>query len=357
MIRHRSNGKKSEPVTLGYLSSKTEALLQGDPDIKISGVGTITNAKLGDISFIANAAYRSHLGGTTASAVILNADDAKECPVAALVCADPKLVFAQVLQLLYPYQTVMPTMHPTAIIGEDSEINAQSYIGAHCVIGKRVKIAANVIVEAGCIIGDDCSIGEGTVLYPRVTLYHGCTIGKDSTLHSGVVIGSDGFGYAKNKDKWFKVAQIAGVVIGDRVEIGANTTIDRGAIEDTEINNDVILDNLIQIGHNVKIGEGTAIAACTGIAGSTQIGKHCMIGGGSAINGHISITNHVHLVGCSNVAQSITQSGAYASAVLLTDIKTWKKNQVRIRQLDDFALRLKACEKKLKAQEEKQECP
>lgn len=357
MIRHRSNGKRSETVTLGHLSSKTGALLQGSPDINISGVGTITNAKSGDISFIANVAYRSHLGDTKASAVILNATDAKECPVAALVCRDPKLVFAQVVQLLYPYQTVMPSLHPTAIIGSESEVDPQSYIGPQCVIGKRVKIAANVIVEAGCIIGDDCTIGEGTVLYSRVTLYHGCTIGKDCTVHSGVVIGSDGFGYAKNKDKWCKVPQIAGVTIGDRVEIGANTTIDRGAIDDTEISNDVILDNLIQIGHNVKIGEGTAIAACTGIAGSTQVGKHCMIGGGSAINGHISITDGVILVGCSNVAQSITQSGVYASAVLLTDFKTWKKNQVRFRQLDDFSKRLKECEKMLKVKEEKEECP
>lgn len=350
-MQHRMHVQKPETYTLGTLAERTQSVVQGDPQIKISGVGTISHASTGQISFIMGLKYRPYLESTQASAVILNAEDAKDCPVAALVCKDPKLVFAQVVQLLYPHQTIMPAKYPSSVIGEGSEIDPQSYIGPQCVIGKRVKIAANVVLEAGCFIGDDCTIDAGTVLYPHVTVYHNTHIGKDCTIHSGVVIGSDGFGFAKNKDKWFKVAQIAGVRIGDRVEIGANTTIDRGAIEDTVIGNDVILDNLIQIGHNVKIGEGTALAACTGVAGSTEIGKHCLIGGGSCINGHISIADYVNIVGCSNVAQSITEPGAYASGLTVNHMHVWKKNLVRFHQLDAIAMRLKEVENKLKAYE------
>ncbi len=351
LIEHRNHCTDSQTISLGVLASQTHATLKGDSQLPISGIGVISQAKAGDITFLASPKYRKYLENTQASAVIVSAREAEACPVAALVCADPKLVFAQVVQLLYPHQTVPVLQHPSSVIGQDTVIHPVTHIGPHCVIGDRVKIGANVILQAGCVIGDDCEIGEGCVFYPHVTVYHGCKIGQDCTIHSGCVIGSDGFGFAKNKDRWLKVPQIGGVTIGNRVEIGANTTIDRGAIEDTVIADDVILDNLIQIGHNVKIGSGTAVAACVGIAGSTEIGKHCLIGGASRINGHIQLADYVNIVGCSNVGQSIDTPGAYASALTVTDIKAWKKNIVRFRQLDNLATRLFELEKKLKAQE------
>ena len=348
-IQSKTNASSPQVLTLGLLAQETNSVLHGDANIKISGVGSISHAKAGEIAFVAEAKYRRFIPTTNASAVILTENEVNTFKVpAALISADPKLVFAKVVELLYPYQTVQPMQHESASIASSSEIHPLTHIGPHCVIGERVKIAANVILQAGCVIGDDCVIDEGTVLYPRVTVYHSCQIGKNCTIHSGVVIGSDGFGFVKNRDKWFKVGQVGRVKIGDRVEIGANTTIDRGAIEDTEIGNDVILDNLIQIGHNVKIGYGTAIAASCGIAGSAKIGKHCMIGGGSGVVGHIQITDYVHIVGSSNVGQSITEPGAYASGLTTTDMKTWKRNLVRFHQLDDLAMRLFELERKLK---------
>lgn len=348
-ILTRTNAHTPKVYTLGVLAEKTLSTLHGDPNIKISGVGTISHAKQGEIAFVAETKYRRFIPTTNASAVILTANEVNAFHVnAALITSDPKLVFAKVIELLFPYESIEPEHHETSVIAKSSEIHPNTYIGAHCVIGERVKIGANVILNAGCVIGDDCEIGEGSILNPKVIVYHHCRIGKNCTIHSGVVIGSDGFGFTKNKDKWLKVGQVGGVNIGDRVEIGSNTTIDRGAIEDTDIGNDVILDNLIQIGHNVKIGEGTAIAACCGIAGSAVIGKHCLIGGGTAIVGHIQITDFVNIVGSSNVGQSITEPGAYASGMTTIDMKTWKRNLVRFHQLDELATRLFELERKLK---------
>lgn len=351
-IPHKANSSIPQTWTLGMLAEKTKSVVQGDPGTIINGIGTLEQAKAGQITFLTSVKYRSFLKKTNAAAVILTKSDAVDCPVPALICAEPRLVFAQIAHLIFPVKTVMPSIHPSVSYGDGCEIHPRSFIGPHCVIGERVKIGENVILQAGCFIGDDCEIESGTVFYPHVTVYHGCKIGKDCVLHSGVVIGSDGFGFAKSNDRWLKVPQMGGVRIGDRVEIGANTTIDRGVIEDTEIGNDVILDNLIQIGHNVKIGEGTAIAACSGVAGSTVIGKHCMIAGRTGIVGHITLTDHVHLVGSSNVGQSITKPGAYASGLTVTDMKTWKRNLVRFHQLDNLAMRLIELERKLKAKEE-----
>jgi UDP-3-O-[3-hydroxymyristoyl] glucosamine N-acyltransferase len=342
----------SRSLTLGELASKTRATLQGDPALEINGVGTIARASKGQITFLASPKYAHYLATTQASAVVLSPHEASQATLPAIVSADPKLTFAQIAHILYPFEKLQAGLHPTAIIGEGCEIHPNAYIGPYCVLGDRLKIGPNVILQSGCHIGNDCEIAEGTLFFPNVTVYHGCKIGRDCTLHSGVVIGSDGFGFAKNQSGWLKVPQVGGVKVGDRVEIGANTTIDRGAIEDTEIGNDVILDNLIQIAHNVKIGDGTAIAASVSIAGSATIGKHCQIGGASCIVGHLSITDHVNLVGSSNVGQSITQPGTYASGLTVNDIRVWKRNLVRFHQLDDMAKRLIEVEKKLKAQEE-----
>lgn len=351
MILHQIFASKPQAMTLEVLARLVGAQLRGDPTLSIQGAGSLQNAKLGEITFLAGPKYRAHLPHTQASAVVVRLEDAKDCQKSMLICADPKLIFAKVLNLLYPRQQIKTQWHPSLIQGKDCQINPQSYIGPHCVLGERVKIGPQVILQAACYIGDDCEIGEGSVLYPHVNLYQGSKIGKNCILHAGCVIGSDGFGFVKNQHNWCKIPQIGNVQIGDRVEIGANTTIDRGALDDTLIGNDVILDNLIQIGHNVKIGDGSAIAACSAIAGSTVIGKHCLIGGGSKINGHIEITDQVHLVGGTHVAQSILQAGVYASTLTANPVKSWKKNLVRFHQLDNLTTRLIALERKLKSQE------
>lgn len=346
-ISHRAHQQNAKPLKLGLLAEKTGAILQGSPDVEINGLGTIARASKGQITFLASTKYAHYLENTEASAVVLSSQEASRTRLPALIVPDPKLTFAQIAHLLYPFTSVSVGKHPSAIIGEGCEIHPEAHIGPHCVIGDRVKIGRHVILQAACYVGNDVEIGEGTLLYPQVTVYHGCQIGRDCTIHSGAVIGSDGFGFAKCGAHWLKVPQVGAVKIGDRVEIGANTTIDRGAIEDTEIGNDVILDNLIQIAHNVKIGEGTAIAAAVSIAGSTEIGKHCQLGGASCIVGHLSIADHVNLVGSSNVGQSITKAGTYASGLTVNDIKIWKRNLVRFHQLDEMAKRLKEVEKKL----------
>lgn len=346
-LTHKAYAATPNVTTLGVLAKRTGASLQGDPNTAIGSVGTLQNATEGAISFLAGSKYRHYLANTQASGVIVTPEEYPFCPKPALICADPKLVFAQIVEYLYPRQTVKAGIHPTAVVDETADIHPLCSIGPYCVIGKNVTVGQGAILQSHCAIGNDCAIGDNTVLYSHVTLYAQCRIGKDCIIHAGVVIGGDGFGFAKQQSRWIKVPHIAGVRVGDRVEIGANTTIDRGVIEDTVIGSDVILDNLIQIGHNVKVGDGTAIAACVGIAGSAEVGKNCLIGGGSSINGHIQLTDQVNLVGCSNVAQSVTQAGTYASATTIMDFKKWKKILVRYHQLEEFAQRLTALEKQV----------
>jgi len=352
MLEHPTRELTPKPFCLRELAELTQAKIIGSSDLMICGVGTLANAKNGELTFLASAKYSSLLSQTLGSVVVLSEEQAPNCPVTALVHPDPKWVFAQAVNLLYRKAKVFPGIHATALIDQDCHISNSAHIGAGCILGKRVTLEDGVIVSPGCVIGDDCKIGKNTTLYPKVVIYQGVIIGQDCVIHSGVVLGSDGFGFTRQRERWIKVPQIGRVKIHDRVEIGANTTIDRGAIEDTVIESDVILDNLIQIAHNVHIKQGTAIAACVGIAGSTTIGKNCMIGGGSRINGHIQIADHVMIVGCSNVAQSIAKSGAYGSGIDSNDIKIWKKNLVRFHQLNDLALRVAKLEK---CQEQQQE--
>lgn len=343
---HQAKEGTPRVLSLGFLSEQTNAVLQGEASTLISGVGSLTQAKEGQLTFLADPKYQAALLKTQASAVVLHPRDASMCSLPCLISEEPRQTFARIIDLLYPAQERRAFRHPTAVIGEECHIAEQVYIGPHCVIEDHVILEEGVIVEAGCFIGSHSHLGKGTVLYPRVTLYQGCRIGENCVIHTGVVIGSDGFGYVKEAKRWLKVPQVGGVVIGDRVEIGANTTIDRGTLEPTEIGGDVILDNQIQIAHNVRVQEGSAIAACVGIAGSTHIGKHCLIGGGARINGHLSIADHVHIVGCSNVAQSITEAGAYGSAITAASARRWKKNLARFHHLDEIVRRLRALEKK-----------
>lgn len=344
-------------MTLNEIAQAIDAKILGDGDVVIEHVGTLQNAESAQITFLNGGdqyhKYRQYLSTTKASALITTQDIVDQentflMPV--LIHQTPRHAIVQVIHLLFPKLSFNPGCHPSAIIGEHCTIHPKSYIGPNVVIGDNVTIGENVIIKANTTIGDYSTLGDGTFVHANVNIYSNVRIGKQVMLHSGVVLGSDGFGFVKTNSQWTKIPQIGGVVIGDRVEIGANTVVDRGAIDDTVIGNDVILDNLIQIGHNVKIGDGTAVAACVGIAGSSEIGKNCLIGGASNISGHLQITDQVSIVGCSNVGQSISQAGAYASALTVTDIRTWKKNLVRFHQLDKMAGRLTKLESRLQSE-------
>lgn len=340
---------KSLAKTIDEISSELELEIAiGDKSMIIDNVGTIQSARKGQVAFLgSDPKYRKYLNETKASCVIMSRETyEQELPthVAVLIDADPRQAIVKIVHLIFPQLPISASCHDSAVIGQNCDVHPKTFIGPNVVLGDNVTVGENTVIQAGSVIGDNCTIGESTLINPKVTIYGGVRIGKDCVIHSGVVIGADGFGFVKQGEHWIKVPQIGGVLIGDRVEIGANTTIDRGAIDDTIIEDDVILDNLIQIGHNVKIGRGTAIAGCTGIAGSSEVGKHCLIGGASNVNGHLKITDFVNIVGCSNVGRSITKSGAYASGNTVTDLRTWKKNLVRYHQLDKMAGRIKQLE-------------
>jgi UDP-3-O-[3-hydroxymyristoyl] glucosamine N-acyltransferase len=321
----------SQPTyCLSELATRLGAELHGDPSCVISGVATLQHAKAQQISFLDNPRYRKYLANTQASAVILTSTDLALCTTNALIMDNPYLGYAKVASLFDQASKIKPGIHPTAVIAEGCVIDPTASIGPHCVIGEGTHIGAH------------------SRLYANVTLYQGVRIGDRVIIHSGAVIGSDGFGFAQNKGTWYKVPQLGGVIIGNDVEIGANTTIDRGALDDTIIADGVKLDNQIQIAHNVVIGAHTAIAGCVAIAGSTVIGKYCAIGGRASIAGHITITDKVMIAGGSGVSQSITEPGVYSSSIATVQAATsWNRNLMRIYQLDEMAQRLRKLEKVL----------
>lgn len=334
---------------LAELAERVGGQVLGQADPLICQVGTLDNAQTGEITFLANRKYRTQLAGTRASAVIVSMADADATELPRLVCANPYASFARISALLNPPPEIRPGIHASATFEGSATISASAEIGAHVVIGKGTTIGAGTVIMPGCVIGDNVSIGVNCRLYPNVTVYHGCVIGDRLIAHSGAVIGADGFGLAWDEDHWLKIPQIGRVVIGNDVEIGANTTIDRGALDDTVIGDDVKLDNQIQIAHNVKIGDHTAIAGCVGIAGSTTIGKYCRIGGSAGIIGHLTITDNVEISAFSLVSKSITEAGSYTGIFPLSRKEEWRKTAAQLRHLDDFAHRIKQLEKQLAA--------
>jgi UDP-3-O-[3-hydroxymyristoyl] glucosamine N-acyltransferase len=334
------------PFKLKEIADHIDAQLQGDPDCLIDSVASLHNASKGALSFLSNRRYCSHLKNTQASAVIISAADAVNCPVNKLITPEPYLAYARAAQYLFPDAPVNTGTHPSAVVSSSARVDKSVCIGANVYIGERVCIAVNSYIGPGTIILNDVIIGEGCYLTGNISICEGTHIGAHTRLHPGVVIGADGFGIAKDDDKWLKVPQRGNVVIGEDVEIGANTTIDRGALDNTIINNGVKIDNQVQIGHNVVIGENTAIAGCCAIAGSVKIGQRCMIGGQSAISGHIEIADDVIITGMSGVSNSIKQAGMYSSGIAVTETKVWRKNMIRFKQLDDIARRLKKLEDK-----------
>ena len=331
--------------TLSQLAEVIEGEVVGNGNALITGISTLQAAQKGDISFLANPAYEKYLKETRASAVILSPNSVDRCPCDALVVKNPYLAYAT-LSHYFAYTLTEPQgIHKTAVVHDTADVDATAVISANAVIEKGAVIGANVIVGAGCFIGENSVLAENTRLYANVSVYHGISVGRQCIIHSGAVLGADGFGIAPGPAGWNKIAQIGGVIIGDNVEIGANTAIDRGALDNTIIENGVKLDNQIQIAHNVVVGENTAIAACSGIAGSTRIGKNCVIGGGCGVAGHLDIADNVHLTGMTLVTKSIKKAGVYSSGTAVEPNAKWRRNVVRFRQLDELANRVKKLEK------------
>lgn len=334
--------------TLAEIASKVGAELIGDADKVITGVGTLQNATTDDISFLANSKYRHYLKDTAAGCVIVSPADVAEVNTNALVVADTYVAYAKTASLLYPEQQDEVGIHPTAVIGSNTLIADTSSIAAHVVIGANVVIGEHVSIGPGCIVENGVVIGANSRLVANVTICRKVRIGERVKIHPGVVIGADGFGIANHKGRWLKIPQVGSVIIGDDVEIGANTTIDRGAIDDTIISDGVKLDNQIQIGHNCVVGEHTVIAGCVGIAGSTRIGANCAIGGGTGIAGHIEIVDGVQLTGMSMVTKSITVAGSYSSGIPAEPTREWHRNVIRYRQLDKLHDKVRQLESQLK---------
>lgn len=343
--------------TLSELTQGLDVTIKGDPKCVITGISPIHQAQVGHVTFLTNSLYRKYLATTQASAVILAESDAAECPVNVIISRNPYYTYSKIAAYFEKRQTAVAGVHTTAVIGEGCQIDPTASIGAYCVIGNHVKMAANVVIGPNCTIGELSEIGEATQLDANVTIYHNVKIGKRTHVSSGVVIGSDGFGIAKHQGTWHRVPQLGGVEIGDDVDIGANTSIDRGAIESTIIESGVKLDNLIQVAHNVRIGANTVIAACVGIAGSAVIGKNCMIGGASIIAGHVTIADNVALTGMTTVNKSIRESGIYSSGIIVGAVpnKEFLKNNARFNRLENLMQRVKTIELALKELTERKE--
>jgi UDP-3-O-[3-hydroxymyristoyl] glucosamine N-acyltransferase len=319
--------------SLGDLAVRFGLVLRGDPAVRVSRVATLANAGEGAISFLANAHYRKALPATRASAVILSESDAAHCPVAALVDRNPYAAYARVATLLYPAPAPVPGIDPSAVVHPAAHISRSASVGPLCVIGADVVVGERVVIGPGSLVECGVSIGDHTRLVSRVTLGPRVRIGARCTLQPGSVIGADGFGFAGDERRWLKVPQVGAVRLGDDVDIGANTTVDCGAIEDTVIENGVKLDNQIQIGHNVTIGEHTIMASCCGVSGSTVIGKRCMIGGGVGFNGHITIADDVVITGFSMITASLPEAGSYSSGFPAQESREWWKTVARYKRL------------------------
>jgi UDP-3-O-[3-hydroxymyristoyl] glucosamine N-acyltransferase len=332
-------------TSLGELAVKFGVELVGDPAAQVSRVATLANADSQSLSFFANKAYREQLRQTSAAAVLVHPDDAKDCPVNALLADDPYLAYARIADLLCPYPALVAGIHesavvaPSASVPDSAEISANAVIGDDCVIGDRVLIGAGVVVGPRCTIGDDSQINANATLVQDVRMGQRCIV------HPGAVIGSDGFGNALSDSGWVKVPQVGGVRIGNDVEIGSNTTIDRGAIDDTVIGDGVRLDNLIQIAHNVEVGDHTAMAAFTGISGSTIIGKRCMFAGRAGVVGHINICDDVVVGGATMISKDIREPGFYTASFPAEKARDWRKMVARFRHIDELVRRVRALEK------------
>lgn len=333
--------------SLAEIANKIGATVHGDEQCEIGSIATLNTAQVGQIAFLANSKYSAQLATTNASAVIISNKELENCRSNALVMDNPYMGYALVAQLLDTTPKPANSIHPSAIVDESAVLGDNVTIGANAVIEADVSIANNVSIGAGCFIGIAARIGAHSTIWPNVSIYHRVEVGENCAIHANTVVGSDGFGYANDKGKWLKIPQLGTVVIGNHVEIGASTTIDRGALENTVIKDGVILDNQIQIAHNVEVGENTAIAACSVIAGSTKVGKNCVIAGLVGINGHIEVGDGCVFTGMTMVTKSIDKPGVYSSGMPSQPNKEWHKNNARIRKLEALTKRVANVEKEI----------
>jgi UDP-3-O-[3-hydroxymyristoyl] glucosamine N-acyltransferase len=324
--------------TAAALAARFGLELRGE-DRTVTGVGTLADATSTQLSFLANPRYRAQLGQTRAGVVVTREADADARDGTVLVARDPYVAFAKIAALFEHKPAHAPGIHPTAAIDPEAHVDPAASIGPHVSIGARSHVAAGAVVGPGCVIGEDCEVGEDCELQARVTLLIRVRLGKRVRILPGAVLGGAGFGLAMEAGHWLNVPQLGGVVIGDDCEIGANTTIDRGALEDTVLEEDVRLDNQIQIGHNVRIGAHTAMAGCAAVAGSARIGRHCLVGGAAGILGHLEICDRVVITAMSLVTHSIREPGEYSSGTPLMDNRSWRKSAARFKQLDRIARR------------------
>lgn len=330
--------------TVGSLAAALALEFRGDAGRPLARVAPLDTADAESLAFVARAAYAGRLGETRAGAVIVPPDLADQVPTAAIVSPNPHASYARAAQLLYPDPTASGRRASSARIAGDAQLAADVDVGEHALIESGARVGAGSIIGPGCIVGHGAVLGEGCRLIARVVIAAECRLGDRVRIQPGAVIGGDGFGFAHEGERWVRVPQMGRVVIGSDVEIGANTTIDRGALDDTVIGDGVILDNQIQVAHNVRIGDHTAIAGCVGIAGSATIGRRCLIGGGAGIVGHLEICDDVQIAAMSLVNSSITQPGRYASGTPLDEHARWTRNAVRFRQLEQLQRRIRALE-------------
>jgi len=333
--------------TLGAIVEQFGGELVGDADAMVRQVAPLSSALSWHISFLSNPKFRRQLQNCRAGAVIMGVAERDATHLPRILSDNPHAYFAKVCALLNPRQAYAPGIHSTAIVDQTATVPASATIGAFAFVGEGVKIGEHAVIGSGCHIGEGVEVGDDSLFYPQVVVYHGCVIGKRAILHSGAVIGADGFGLAMEKGCWIKVPQIGRVVIGDDVEIGANTTVDRGAMDDTIIEDGVKLDNQIQVAHNVHIGAHSAVAGCVGIAGSAKIGKHCTVGGSGMILGHLEIADRVNISAGTLVTKSIAKAGTYTSVMPFSLHQDWLKNAAHLRHLDKMAEKLSELEKKI----------
>lgn len=341
---------KPRAYTLQALAASLGLELRARPDLPlasvVTGIATLASAGPEQISFYHNPRYSDDLRRSRAAAVIVHPRHMDECPVHCLLSEQPYAAFAKATQLFARPLAQSAGVHDSAMLDADVQLGARVSIAARVVVGAGSVIGDDCVIGAGCVIGEGCRLGAGTVLYPNVTLYHEVQVGERCVVHAGVVLGADGFGFASTGGRHHKIAQLGGVRIGDDVEIGANTTIDRGALDDTVIEEGVKIDNQVQIAHNVRIGAHTVICGCSAIAGSSVIGKNCTIAGAVGVINHVTICDGVTVTAMSLVNQSIGEPGTYSSGTGLDVSGNWRRNIVRFRQLDDLARRLSRLESK-----------
>lgn len=347
----------AERMTVAALADLVGAEVIGDGgERRILRVAPLRRAGPDAVSFFTNARYRPDLQGTRAGAVLIRPEHAGDCPTVALVVPDPYAAFARVAERLHPRPRPDAGIHPTAVIAPDARMGKQISVGAHAVVESGARLGDEVVIGAGSYVGRRTVIGDGSWLANHVSVGDDCLIGVRAILHPGVVIGADGFGFAADADGWRKVPQLGRVRLGADVEIGANATIDRGALDDTIVEDGVKLDNMVHVAHNVRVGAGTAIAGGTVIAGSTSIGRNCQIGGASAITGHIDIADGVTILGMSGVSGTIREPGVYGSPLPAQPVRQWRRNTVRVTQLDNLFQRVRMLENSLQALQQEATC-